>query len=766
VRIVQTVTLASDDGAFGGPLAVAIAQCRELVRRGHDVTLLAGWDGKLDLRIPGVRVVLSQGQRIPGAGFSGVRAPALLAWLSKNQLEIDLVHIHAGRHALDLELANRARRLGLPYVLQTHGMMMPHSGPIARVLDRTLTKPLLRAASAVLVLTEEEAAGIREIESTSRVQRVRNGLALVDRPAAHDSQSPEVLFLARLHPRKRVLAFAEMAKLLTEKGLEARFTVVGPDEGDLNGLEHFRRTHPDVPLVYEGTVSPGQGAARIALADVYVLPSHGEVFPVTVLESLAAGTAVVLTEDCGIAERLDAAEAASISDGTPDDLASRVEQLLSNSAERIRRAENGRALMAGDLGIEATTDEIETQYRAAIERKGRPNIVWVTNQAAPYRIPVWAALAEQVNLEIWLLESDRALHRDHNNRGADWEVRGREFNFTIRNVPTYAVRRGEARHYTAGWLGLNPFKNVDGVLIGGWDSPAFWTVARAAHRAGARRIGFYESHRLTQRNTSGLLAAARRRFFRSLDGIVVPGVAARDALLHEGIHPAKISVGFNAVDVERINAETKAERERHPRTDDDLRLLVVGQLVERKNVGEAIKALREPGLDRVSLTIVGIGPLETQLKKMVVDLGLTDRVRLVGYVPIADLPQIFAEHDVLVHPALQEVWGLVVNEALAAGLQAIVSDRCGVSPSVSGMPGVTVVAPAASEIAAAARPMRARQPIPTPTILKHDPRSFAQTFASALSLSTRPQPRSDTDFHHAASRTGGDRRWTSTNRAK
>jgi glycosyltransferase involved in cell wall biosynthesis len=732
VRIVQTVTLASKDGAFGGPLAVAIAQCRELARRGHDVTLLAGWDGKLELTIPGVRVILSRGQRLPGAGFSGVRAPALLKWLAENQQTIDLVHVHSGRHALDLELASTARRLGLPFFLQTHGMVMPSNGALARALDRVLTKPLLRSAASVFVLTEDEALGIRAVEPSSRVKIVRNGLALNDRPVVASVGTPEVLFLARLHPRKRVLAFAHMAKLLTDAGVHARFTVVGPDEGDLSRLETFRQANPKVPLVYEGTLSPGQGGTRIAQAEVYVLPSHGEVFPVTVLEALSAGTSVVLTRDCGIAQRLNDAGAAAVSDGTPADLARLVKQLLKDPARRDRQTDNGRALIRSDLSIGSSITEIEGHYAVATGRKGESKIVWVTNQAAPYRIPVWEALAEYANLEVWLLESDRTLHRDRNNRGLDWEVSGREFNFSIRTIPTYAVHRGEARHYIAGRLGRGAFKGVDGVLIGGWDSPAYWSIARAARRAGIRRIGFYESHLLTQRNSSGPFAAARRWFFRSLDGVVVPGVAARDALLYEGLRPEKISLGFNAVDVERIYAETNAERERHPRTDDKLRLLVVGQLIARKNVAEAIKSLCEPGMGRATLTIVGTGPLEVELSELIDDLGLSDRVELTGYLPGAMLPKLFAQHDVLVHPALEEVWGLVVNEALAAGLHVAVSRSCGVSPSVAHMEGAVIIEPSADGIASALAHNPALSRISAPQILEHDPASFAVVFRDAL----------------------------------
>lgn len=733
MKIVQAVTLASEDGAFGGPLAVAIAQSQELARRGHQVTLLAAWDGKFELKVPGVRVVLSRGRRIPRLGFSGIRAPALVAWLRRNRCEVDLVHVHAGRHAFDLEMAAEARRLQIPYVLQTHGMVMPTSNPLGLLLDRLLTRPLLRAAEAVLVLTDAESAGMRGVEAAARVAVVHNGLAPVDRPLDEQSGPKEVLFLARLHPRKRVLAFAAMAKLLSERGVAARFSVVGPDEGDLAQLERFCMENPAVPLRYEGPVSPGEGAARLTRAAVYVLPSRGEVFPVAVLEALAAGTAVVLTQDCGIAGRLDRANAASVSDGSATDLAAKVEELLEDDAFLAARRQNGRNLVEGELGSVSMVDEIEQRYVAALKRKHLPTVVWLTNQAAPYRIPVWNALAKQVNLEVWLLESDRRLHRDRNNRGTDWEVGGREFAFSVRVLPTVAIRRGEARHYIAGGLGRGSFRNVDSVLIGGWDSPAFWSAARNARRAGVRRVAFYESHRLTQRNVTGALASARRWFFRSVDGVVVPGVAAQEALHQEGIEPAKISVGFNAVDVERIHDETNHERQRRVRSvDHTLRLIVVGQLIERKNVGEAIRVLCEPELEHATLTVVGTGPLEAELARLVDELGLSARVNLIGYLPGTMLPKVFADHDVLLHPALEEVWGLVVNEALAAGLRVVVSDRCGVAPSVRGWEGVEIVEPRAAPMATAAKRLGMLAAIAEPQILRHGPESFAQVFVDAL----------------------------------
>jgi len=738
MRIAQAVTLVSADGAFGGPLAVAIAQCRELAARGHEVTLLAAWDGKLELRIPGVRVILSRGRRTPGIGFSGVRAPSLTKWLREHSDDIDVLHVHAGRHALDLEIAVTARRAGLPYVLQTHGMVMPDRRPFARVLDRTVTRSVLRGAASVLTLTDTEAEGVRAVEPLATVRPVHNGLELSERPSDDNHKVPEVLFLARLHPRKRAPAFAEMARILTERGIEATFSIVGPDEGDLDDIEAFIQDNPTVPLAYEGPITPGSGPSRIAQSDIYVLPSRGEVFPISVLEALSASTPVVLTSDCGIADQLAQADAASITDGTPEGLAHGVTELLLDADLRSRRATAGRKLIEGDLGVASMADEVEAAYRAAATDSKRPKIVWVTNQAAPYRIPVWNALANDFDLEVWLLESDRSLRQDQNNRGDDWTVAGRTFDFKVRILPAISIRRGEARHYINGWLGLRPLRGVHAVLIGGWDSPAYWVVSYLARRAGVRIVGFYESHFLSQQRREGFLASARRHFFKSLDAVVVPGAASRDTLLAEGIDHDRLFVGFNAVDVMTIHEETAAARSRSPKpSGSGLRLLVVGQLIPRKNVVEAIKSLSEVGLEDASLTVVGSGPARASLEETATRLGVGDRVTFTGYLPSTELPAVFAEHDVLVHSAVEEVWGLVVNEALAAGLRAIVSNRAGVAQSVEGMEGVYISGPTASELANEARKIRSVVPIEEPAILLRDPRAFADQFRQAFTSGNR-----------------------------
>ncbi|MET3922036.1 glycosyltransferase [Arthrobacter sp. UYEF20] len=362
MRIVHIVTYVSVDGAFGGPIAVALAQLTELARQGHDVELLAGWDGQAVIDAEGVKVSLFKVRRIWPRGFSGLWAPGLARAASTRARSGAVIHIHLARDLVTLSAARAVSRHVRP-VVQTHGMVMPDGRLLARLLDRFLTGAVLSHARSVLALTEREQLGLKEVaRGPVVVERIANGVAL--KPASGLARRPnEVLFLARLHPRKRVMSFARMSKILVDSGAAVTCVVVGPDEGDLPLLRAFVKEHSlEEALVYEGVLPTGQAVHRLAQAGVYVLPSTAEVFPMTVLESLASGTPVVTTNDSGIAPQLASLKAAELTDGTPERLADAVQRILTEQELRDSLVSNGYKGLATTFSIKAVATQLSAIY--------------------------------------------------------------------------------------------------------------------------------------------------------------------------------------------------------------------------------------------------------------------------------------------------------------------------------------------------------------------------------------------------------------------
>jgi glycosyltransferase involved in cell wall biosynthesis len=373
MKIAHVVTYVSQDGAFGGPVAVALAQTDELARRGHQVDLVAGWDGLAALPESNVTHRLFPVRRI-GPSFSGLVAPQLLRWLHRNGRRFDVIHVHLARDLITLSAARVALAHGVNLVVQPHGMIMPDGRGRARAMDAIATRSVLHRASTVFSLTEQDKAGLARVAGGSlpTLQMIPNGIPRPRVPPATSSDDPPiVMFLARLHPRKRVLAFAQAAHLMIRQGTEANFEIFGPDEGDLSRLRAYISDHHlGGRIRYCGSVPQGTADDELRRAAVYVLPAVREVFPMTVLEALSVGTPVVLGEDCGIAAELHRRRAVNVSDGSPSDLADQITRLLPGGPDRLERIACGLESIDSWFSIEAVADRLALAYEGVFTERG------------------------------------------------------------------------------------------------------------------------------------------------------------------------------------------------------------------------------------------------------------------------------------------------------------------------------------------------------------------------------------------------------------
>jgi len=362
VRIAQVVTYISPDGAFGGPVTVAAGQCGALAERGHDVTLFAAApvaepeskiiDGYTQWLLPAATL-------IPKTGFAGLKAKGLGKRL-KLEGKFDVAHIHMARDLVTLPAAQYFQRAGTATVLQTHGMIDRSNRVLARALDLVATRRILSRAHAVLSLTAIEDEELSCIAPNAKVQRIGNGIKLADLPP-YEGRSNEVIFMARLHPRKRALAFVEMAKLLLQKLPEFDFILYGPDEGEGKHVEAtIAAAGAERRIRWLGAADPAEVPRLLRNARVFVLPSFGEVFPMTMLESFVAGTPTICTDSLGIAEDVSRYGAAIITDGDPQSLADAVESVLDGRAQDLR--EGALRYLQGELDVLNVVRRLETIY--------------------------------------------------------------------------------------------------------------------------------------------------------------------------------------------------------------------------------------------------------------------------------------------------------------------------------------------------------------------------------------------------------------------
>ncbi len=168
-----------------------------------------------------------------------------------------------------------------------------------------------------------------------------------------------------------------------------------------------------------------------------------------------------------------------------------------------------------------------------------------------------------------------------------------------------------------------------------------------------------------------------------LPSIFLPG-GTRQAnyLQHYGVAQAKIVVAQMTVDVKGLQEkysditleEKLAFRRQYNVEQDEVVFLFVGRFLDWKGVRELILAFKSLNIPSVRLWLVGNGDLENYVK----ECAATDcTIHYFGRVEGETLIRIYHAADVFVLPSLAEPWGLVVNEAMAAGKAMIVSDTAG-----------------------------------------------------------------------------------------
>lgn len=373
MRILQVATLITPDNAYGGPVTVAVNQCRALLDAGHDVTLVAAHSGFHEAApesIEGVPVRLFPARRVlPGDGFAQTGSPGMMKWLARNVGSNDVVHVHLARDLVTMPAAALALARRKPLYLQTHGMIDPSSKLLARPLDAVLTRRVLRGARCVFYLTDIERSALVEVAGDRlSLECLPNGVpipAVPQRPVP--SAQVRVLYLARLQERKRPLVFIASCAALGEEFPETTFTLVGPDEGQ---GEEVRRAIGEAGLGERlQWVGPRdrEGCRQAMLeSDLYVLPSVDEPYPMSVLEAMSMALPVVVTESCGLAPAVQRGGAGYVVDEVPSSLTTAMRELLSDPVRCMDAGQRARTLTENEFGMDAIRDQLVHAYSRVI----------------------------------------------------------------------------------------------------------------------------------------------------------------------------------------------------------------------------------------------------------------------------------------------------------------------------------------------------------------------------------------------------------------
>ena len=187
--------------------------------------------------------------------------------------------------------------------------------------------------------------------------------------------------------------------------------------------------------------------------------------------------------------------------------------------------------------------------------------------------------------------------------------------------------------------------------------------------------------------TRSFIVGMLRRYYNRCDGVVVPSGPAADILRGYGVRtPVYVIPTGVALDTSRDEQARARIREEYGIPADARVLLYVGRLAREKNLGLLFESFdRLAGRhDDIYLLIVGGGPYEAGCRAMAAKLEHAERVAFTGYIPREKVAKYYSAGDLFTFPSTTETQGVVICEALGAGLPCVAVNAGGSPEMVVG----------------------------------------------------------------------------------
>jgi glycosyltransferase involved in cell wall biosynthesis len=299
------------DPRNGGPTHALIGLAASQQRAaGLSVRVISTWQERDAFRSAEKLESLGVGVRMVGPASGKLsRHPDLRNHLEEEIAQADVVHVHAVWEEMQYRAMRTAQRLGKPYVLTPHGMLDPWNMTKSRLAKQLFLSLRLRRnferASLIHYTTEMERDMVARLNFSPPAFVEPLGLdhsefanlpprGTFRRKHASVGDGAMILFLGRIHAGKGLEVLLPALALM--KRTDAVLVVAGPDAEGYRAQVEPLAGNAQGRIIFTGMVAGEQKLAVLRDADVLALPSFHENFGLSVIEALAVGTPVVVSD--------------------------------------------------------------------------------------------------------------------------------------------------------------------------------------------------------------------------------------------------------------------------------------------------------------------------------------------------------------------------------------------------------------------------------------------------------------------------------------
>lgn len=296
---------------------------KELVKKGHNVSVITT-DGfkrrvkKSSENLEGIKIFYLRNLSLFLASHN-LCIPIISPFVLNNQIrKFDVIHLHTFRSMLALYVSYYAMKYEIPYVIQTHGSLPKKTKKAFKSLfDKMFGYRVLKNASKVIAVSKLELEQYKTMGvPEEKIAVIPNGIDLSEfanlppngsfkRKLGLEKNTRILLYLGRIHRIKGVDILIRAYANIVERLDNLKLVIAGPDDGYLSEIENLiRKLEIENRVLVTGPLYERDKFEAYVDAETYVLPSRYEIWGMTILEAVACGTPVILTENCGVADYL------------------------------------------------------------------------------------------------------------------------------------------------------------------------------------------------------------------------------------------------------------------------------------------------------------------------------------------------------------------------------------------------------------------------------------------------------------------------------
>jgi len=306
-------------------------------------------------------------------------------------------------------------------------------------------------------------------------------------------------------------------------------------------------------------------------------------------------------------------------------------------------------------------------------------IVILHNIISPYK----TSLFREIHAICHRME---VLYMARTERNRQWHIDTNELSFPHKIMFKGALDNiNPLRLAIRTWIELD-FDDPDVLILGGYRYSACWAGFLWA-KLNRKKIILWSASNDVDRSRTFLKEKLKGFLVSRCNAANVYGQRSRDYLVQLGLKKDAIFIKGNTTDNDFYHTRTSQLRAKR----DSVRkqfgfaahnFLYIGRFSKEKNILHLLKAYKRlERADDWGLILVGAGPQGEEIEGYVERYGFKNAL-MPGFQQKEDMPKFLAASDIFILPSISEPWGLVVNEAMAAGLPVLVSERCGCYPDL------------------------------------------------------------------------------------